>query len=72
MEVVDYVVEAATALRAPAEVWLFRNKFNYDWSCQEWSFEGPLSKGPKTLAEMREWVERICGWLQCQYPTGPG
>jgi hypothetical protein len=72
MKVVDYVFEAAAALGAPAEVWSFRNSFNYDWSCQEWCFSGPSAKGPKALADMREWVERICGWLQSQYPTGPG
>ena len=72
MEVTDYVFEAAAALRAPVEVWLFRNNFTYDWSCQEWGFAGPCSRGPTTLTEMREWVERICGWLQDQYPGGPG
>ena len=72
MDVADYVFEAAAALKAPVEVWVFRNNFNYDWSCQEWGFEGPASKGPKTLAEMGEWAARICGWLQFKYPTGPG
>jgi len=72
MELENYVIEAATALSAPAEVWLCRQQFNYDWSDEEWRFEGPCGKGPKALTEMRELMERICGWLQFKYPRGPG
>ena len=46
MELENYVIEAATALAAPAEVWLVRNNFNYDWSEEEWLFEGSCAKGP--------------------------
>ena len=72
MEIRDYVLEAAVALRAPLKVWSIRHNFNYDWRCREWCFVGPSLKGPKSLEEMREWVERILGWLQFKYPTGPG
>jgi hypothetical protein len=72
MELENYVIEAAAALAAPPEVWLFRHNLNYDWSGQEWRFEGPYAKGPKALTEMREWLERILGWLQFKYPQGPG
>jgi hypothetical protein len=72
MELENYVIEAASALAAPAEVWLCRQNFNYDWSGGEWRFEGSCGKGPKALADMREWMERICGWLQFKYPQGPG
>jgi hypothetical protein len=73
MDLVNYVFEAATALAAPAEVWLFRHNFNYDWHGQEWRFEGACAKGPKASTEIRqEWVERILGWLQFNYPQGPG
>ncbi|MFI5330164.1 MAG: hypothetical protein ACHQ2F_03900 [Desulfobaccales bacterium] len=71
MGIPDYVIEAVSELRAPVGLWLFRNHFTYDWASQEWCFHGPYSKGPKTLAEVREWVERICGWLQYRYPEGP-
>lgn len=71
MAIPDYVIEAANELKAPVELWLFRNHFAYDPANQEWCFHGPCAKGPKTLADAREWVERICDWLQCKYPEGP-
>jgi hypothetical protein len=71
MGITDYVIEAAQELRAPVDLWSFRNHFAYDAASQEWCFRGACSKWPKTLAETREWVERICGWLQYKYPEGP-
>jgi len=71
MEIADYVVEAADELEAPVELWLLRNRFNFDPASQEWCFHGPCAKGPKNLSEAREWVARICGWLQYKYPEGP-
>ena len=71
MELENYVIEAAAALAAPAEIWLCRHNFDYDWNGQEWRFEGSCGKGPNALTELREWVERICGWLQYKYPQGP-
>ncbi len=71
MEISNCVIEAANELRAPVGLWLFRNHFAYDPASQEWGFHGPYSKGRKTMAETREWVERICGWLQYKYPEGP-
>lgn len=72
MKLENYVNEAAVALAAPQEVWLVRHNFNYDWRGQEWCFSGPCAKGTWALMDMREWVERICGWLQFNYPQGPG
>jgi hypothetical protein len=69
MGISDYVAEAVNELNAPA-VWLFRNKFDFDYAGQEWCFTGSCFKGPKSLADAREWVEKICGWLQYQYPDG--
>jgi hypothetical protein len=71
MEITEYVIEAAHELKAPVELWLLRDKFVFDPESQEWCFRGPCSKGPKNFSEAREWVERICGWLQNKYPEGP-
>ncbi len=71
MEITDYFIEAAIELDAPVDLWLFRNNFTYDQANQEWRFQGACSKGPKSLADAREWVEKICGWLQYNYPEGP-
>jgi hypothetical protein len=71
MGISECVVEAASELSAPGELWLMRHKFDYDPSNQEWRFQGACSKGPKSLAEAKEWVEKICGWLQYKYPAGP-
>ncbi len=69
--VTDCVIEAANELKAPVEMGFFRSNFAFDHANQEWCFQGPCSKGPKTLAEAGEWVEKICGWLQYKYPEGP-
>jgi hypothetical protein len=68
MGITNYVIEAANELKAPVELWHWRNNFAFNAASQEWCFHGPCGKGPKTLAEAREWVERICGWLQYKYP----
>jgi len=67
----DYVIEATSKLSAPVERWLMRQNFYYDLAYQVWRFQGVCPKGPKILAEAREWVEKICGWLQYKYPDGP-
>ncbi len=71
MEIPEYIIEATNELKAPVELWIFRDHIAYDPASQEWCCHGPFAKGPKTLADAREWVERICGWLQCKYPEGP-
>ncbi len=71
METTDYFIEAVIELDAPVDLWLFRNNFIYDPANQEWCFQGASSKGPKSLADAREWVEQICAWLQQNYPEGP-
>lgn len=71
MKIVDYVMEAAEELDAPVELWLFRDQFQYDPADQEWCFNGACGKGPKSLADAREWVTKICGWLQYRFPDGP-
>jgi hypothetical protein len=67
----DYLVEAAEALEAPGEIWLFRDKILYDPASREWCFSGAQVKGLKFIGETRYWVFRICGWLQGKYPEGP-
>ena len=67
----DYVVEAAEALDAPGEIWLFRNKIWYDSASRKWLFNGSCLPGLKFIGETRDWVLRICAWLQYRYPEGP-
>ncbi len=67
----DYVLEAAEALEAPGEIWLFRHDFFYDQALQEWSFSGSDFQGLIFVGEVRDWILRICDWLQGKYPQGP-
>ena len=60
MGIADYVIEAASELKAPVDLWHIREKFDYDPASQEWCFHGSCSKAAKTLADAREWVEKIC------------
>ncbi len=71
MNQIDYVVEAAEALDAPGEIWLFRHKILFDTASREWRLSGPGSTGLKLAGETRHWLLRICGWLQFKYPAGP-
>jgi hypothetical protein len=67
----DYVGEAAEALAAPAEIWLFRDDFFYDQVSREWRFQGSDFPGLRLAGEVRDWLLRICDWLQGNYPAGP-
>jgi len=67
----DYMVEAAEALDAPGEIWLFRDKIFYDPASREWCFIGSHLKGWKFIGETRYWILKICRWLQFNYPEGP-
>ncbi len=67
----DYVVEAAEALEAPGEIWLFRHDFLYDFASQEWRFSGSDFRGLQFVGDVRDWILRICDWLQGKYPQGP-
>ncbi len=67
----DYVVEAAEALEAPGEIWLFRHDFSYDHASREWRFIGSDFQGMKFVGEVRDSILRICDWLQGKYPEGP-
>ncbi len=71
MDPTDYVVEAAEALDAPGEIWLFRDKIFYNSASREWCFTGSPLKGLKFIGETRHWILEICGWLQFKYPEGP-
>ncbi len=71
MNQIDYVGEAAEALDAPGEIWLFRHKIFFDPASQEWRLAGSGFTGLKFAGETRHWILRICGWLQFQYPEGP-
>ena len=68
---IDYVVEAAEALDAPGEIWLFRHKILFDPARREWRLTGSGFTGLKFVGETRHWILRICGWLQFKYPEGP-
>jgi hypothetical protein len=67
----DYLGEAAEALEAPGEIWLFRNRIYYDRDSREWRCSGSDCQGLKFAGEVRDWLLRICDWLQCNYPEGP-
>lgn len=67
----DYMVEAAEALEAPGEIWLFRHEIIYDSALQEWRFIGSDFPGLKFVGEVRDCILRICDWLQGKYPQGP-
>lgn len=71
MENTGYVVEAAEALGAPGEIWLFQHDFLYDHARHEWRFSPTDLKGLKFVGEVRDWILRICDWLQYKYPEGP-
>jgi len=65
------VGEAAEALEAPGEIWLFRDDFLSDQASQEWRFGGSNFQGLKFVGEVRDWILRIWEWLQGKYPEGP-
>ena len=67
----DYGGEAAEALDAPGEIWLFRHDFLLDQASQEWRFGGSDLPGLKFMGEVRDRILRICDWLQGKYPEGP-
>ena len=71
MEIHDCVREAVESLGVPQELRGLQNNFDYDPVCREWGFDGFFFKGPKALTDPRLWVERICEWLQVNYPDGP-
>ncbi len=67
----DYLAEAAEALDAPGEIWLFRHKILFDPASQEWRLVGSGFTELKSVGETRHWILKICGWLQSKYPEGP-
>jgi hypothetical protein len=67
----DYLAEAAEALDAPGEIWLFRHNILLDPASREWRLAGSGFTELKFVGETRHWILRICGWLQCRYPEGP-
>jgi hypothetical protein len=64
-------IEAARALNAPLELWPYRKNFDYDPAAQEWSFTEDYLDREESLTNLKEWMERMCGWLQYKYPDGP-
>ncbi len=71
MNQTDYVVEAAEALDAPGEIWLFRHKIVFDRASREWRFTGSGFTPLRFVGETRQWLLSICDWLQFKYPEGP-
>ena len=67
----DCVREALVTLGAPEELRRLRENFGYDPVYREWGFDGYYFKGPKALVDPGVWVQKICDWLQVNYPDGP-
>jgi hypothetical protein len=65
------VLEAVDTLGAPEELRRMRDNFDYDPVYREWGFDGYCFKGSKALADPGAWVQKICDWLQANYPNGP-
>jgi hypothetical protein len=65
------IMEAALALRASVELWPYGRNVAYDPALQEWSFRADYADPPESQANLTEWMERMCGWLQYKYPDGP-
>ena len=70
-DVRECVLEAVTALGAPEEMRRLRESFDYDPVYHEWGFDGYYFKGAKALVDPGVWVQKICDWLQVNYPDGP-
>ena len=70
-DVIDCVLEAVATLGAPEEMRRLRDNFDYDPVYQEWGFDGYYFKGTKALVDPGVWVQKICDWLQVNYPDGP-
>ena len=71
METAYCVAQAVNALNIPDEIRQYWIHFKYNPYLEEWGFHGFVMKGRRSIEEVIEWVNRICSWLQCQYPQGP-
>jgi hypothetical protein len=71
MGIFPCIIEAAVALHAPVELWPYGKNFAYDPAVQEWSFREDYLDRPEAWTDLKEWMERMCGWLQYKYPAGP-
>ena len=67
----ECVQEAVETLGAPEEMRRLQDSFDYDPVYREWGFDGYYFKGSKALEDPRVWVQKICDWLQVNYPDGP-
>jgi hypothetical protein len=65
------VLEAVETLGVPEELHRMKDNFDYDPVYREWGFDGYYFKGPKALIDPVVWVQKICDWLQANYPAGP-
>jgi hypothetical protein len=71
METAYCVAQAVNALNIPEEIRQYCIHINYNPYLEEWNFHGFIVKSRRSIEEIIEWVNRICSWLQCQYPRGP-
>ncbi len=71
MDIQECVLEAVETLGAPEELRRLQDNFDYDPVYREWGFDGYFFKGPKALVDPGVWVQKICDWLQVNYPDGP-
>ena len=67
----ECVLEVVETLGAPEEMRRLRDNFDYDPVYREWGFDGYYFKGSKVLEDPGVWVQKICDWLQVNYPNGP-
>ncbi len=70
-DIQEFVLEALETLGAPEELRRLQENFDYDPVHLQWGFDGYYLKGPKALEDPRVWVQKICDWLQANYPHGP-
>jgi len=70
MDIKACVSEAVKTLGYPEELRPLQDNFDYDPVCREWGFDGYYFKGTKALVDPGVWVQRICDWLQDNYPDG--
>ena len=70
MDIQERVREAVETLGAPDELRRRLDNFDCDPVYREWGFDGYYFKGPKSEADTGMWVQKICDWLQVNYPDG--
>jgi hypothetical protein len=71
MELIDYVEEAASALRVPKRHRYIIRSITYDPLDREWDADCLRLETSLLAVEPHEWILKTIGWLQYNYPDGP-